>query len=502
MTVSAKPLEPSSLIVSETPADGKVAVIDVGSNSVRLVVYDGLHRAPYPVFNEKVLCGLGRSLDQTGKLDAEAVDHAVRTVRRFVELLRAMQVADIEVVATAAVRDAANGDDFVSKIEQQTGAVIRVLSGTEEARFSSLGVLSACPDAEGIMGDLGGGSLELVALRDGATAQASTLPIGPLRLRNIATKPRRLIDDALAGLNWLPAVAGGDLHVVGGAWRALGRIHMARTGYPLKVLHGLALPAADMETLARLISGLGRTSLKRISGVPKERLDTLPLAALILSRLLRVAQPARVVFSAYGLREGLLFDKLAETRRAEDPLLDLCRRAAQRRARFPEHADELMRWIDPLFVGETSEQRRLRHAAAVLSDIAWRAHPEYRAESALTDILHGPFVGVDHAGRAWLALSVHARYTGSNGGNYTRPARIIIDQDGAAVARQVGLALRLGHTLSGGVPGLLDRSRLQLTGENLILDATGSAELIGDVVERRLETLARAFDRDYVIKTD
>ncbi len=501
MTVTAKPIQPKSLIVSETPPDGKIAVIDVGSNSVRLVVYDGLHRAPYPVFNEKVLCGLGRSLDQTGLLDAGAVDHAARTVRRFVELLRAMQVADIEVVATAAVRDAANGDDFVATIERQTGAVIRVLSGTEEARLSSLGVLSACPGADGIMGDLGGGSLELVALRSGETAQASTLPIGPLRLRNIASKPRRVIDDALAGLSWLPTVAGSDLHVVGGAWRALGRIHMARTGYPLKVLHGLALPAADMETLARLISGLGRTSLKRISGVPKERLDMLPLAALILSRLLRVAQPARVVFSAYGLREGLLFDKLAATRRAEDPLLDLCRRAAQRRARFPEHADELMRWTDPLFGGETPGRRRLRQAAAVLSDFAWRAHPEYRAETALTDILHGPFVGLDHASRAWLALCVHARYTGSAGGDYVRSARSIIDPDDLASARRVGLALRLGHTLSGGVPGLLDGSRLRLTAETLVLDARDSAELIGDVVERRLETLARAFERDCAIET-
>lgn len=500
MTVSTKPLERRGLSLSDVSAEGKIAVIDVGSNSVRLVVYDGLHRAPVPVFNEKVLCGLGRSLDQTGELDADAVAHAVSTVRRFVELLDAMQIAEIEVVATAAVRDAANGDGFVAMIEKQTGAVIRVLSGTEEARLSSLGVLSACPDAAGLMGDLGGGSLELVALKNGATAQASTLPIGPLRLRNIATKPRRLIDDALAGLNWLSSVAGGDLHVVGGAWRALGRIQMARTGYPLKVLHGLALPADDLDTLARLISEQGRTSLKRIAGVPKERLDTLPLAALILSRLLRLARPARVVFSAYGLREGLLFDKLSEARRAEDPLLDLCRRAAQRVARFPEHADELMRWIDPLFAGETAARQRLRQAAAMLSDIAWRAHPEYRAETALTDILHAPFVGLDHASRAWLALCVHARYTGSNGGDYARPARMIVEQDGAAAARQVGLALRLGHTLSGGVPGLLDRSRLRLTADSLILDASGSAELLGDVVERRLETLARAFDRGYQIE--
>lgn len=482
----------------ESLAPGRFAVLDIGSNSVRLVVYDRLERVPVALFNEKALCGLGRGIEASGGLDPAAMADALATVKRFAALARAMQVATLDAVATAAVRDAENGPAFVEELERECAIDVRVVSGQEEARLSALGVLSGIPSADGVMGDLGGGSLELVPVRDGVSAEGATLPIGPLRLG--AAKPgkaRDAIDEALAGVPWLGEAAGRELYIVGGAWRALGRVHMAREGYPLHVLHGYGVAAGEMEQLALLIANLGKESVKRIEGVPKERLDILPLAALTLARVLRAARPSRVVFSAYGLREGVIFDRLAPEARTEDPLIAACRSAADRGARFPAHADELMAWTDPLFGGDDPADRRLRLAAALLSDVAWRVHPDYRAEHALADVLHGPYVGVSHRDRARLAMKLHARYTGGDGGPEAGRIRALIGAEAAAAARRVGLALRLAHTISGGAPGLLPALSLRLEKGAVVLQAgPGGAALLAPVVQRRLEQLAKSFDKE------
>ena len=478
---------------------GRFAVLDIGSNSVRLVVYDRLERVPVPLFNEKALCGLGRGLEADNRLDAAAMAEALATVKRFTALARAMAVETLDAVATAAVRDAENGAAFVEELERRCGLAVRVLSGVEEARLSALGVLSGLPEADGVMGDLGGGSLELVPLKGGVAGGGLTLPIGPLRLGPGGKfgKARDAIDQALAEVPWLAeAAAGRDLYIVGGSWRALGRVHMARENYPVHVLHGHAVEAPEMEQLALLLAGFGKESMKRIEGVPKERLETLPLAALTLARVLRAARAARVVFSAYGLREGVVFDRLPPAARAEDPLIAACRSAAGRGARFPAHADELMAWLDPLFGGESVAARRLRLAATLLSDVAWRIHPDYRAEHALLDALHGPYVGVSHHERAQLALMLHARYTGGEGGPEAERVRALAGAESAAEARRVGLALRLAHTISGGAPGLLPALALRPDKGVLVLAAGKAAELVAPVVVRRLEHLAKAFDRE------
>ena len=477
--------------------DGRFAVLDIGSNSVRLVVYDRLERVPVALFNEKALCGLGRGLEVDNRLDSRAMADALATVKRFAALARAMQVATLDAVATAAVRDAANGPAFVDELERECDLDITVVSGLEEARLSALGVLSALPEADGLMGDLGGGSLELVPLKDGVAGEGVTLPIGPLRLGGAKLgKARDFIDEALAGVPWLAEAQGRDLYIVGGSWRALGRVHMARESYPVHVLQGYAVEAGAMEQLALLLAGFGKESMKRIEGVPKERLETLPLAALTLARVLRAARSSRVVFSSYGLREGVVFDRLTPEARAEDPLIAACRSAAERGARFPAHGDELMAWLDPLFLGESVGERRLRLAAALLSDGAWRVHPDYRAEHALLDALHGPYVALSHRERAQLALMLHARYTGGEGGPEAARVRGLIGVEAAAAARRVGLALRLAHTLSGGAPGLLPGLALRLDKGALVLAPGKAAELVAPVVVRRLEQLAKAFDRE------
>jgi exopolyphosphatase/guanosine-5'-triphosphate,3'-diphosphate pyrophosphatase len=482
---------------AEPPAGPRVAVIDIGSNSVRLVVFDAVKRAPLPLFNEKVLCGLGRSLPKHGEMDAESIERAVAAVRRFALLARDMEVGRTIAVATAAVRDAGNGPAFVRQLEAETGLQIRTLSGAEEAQFSAEGVLSGCPRADGLMGDLGGGSLELVLLRDGKVGPVVTLPLGPLRLTEVRARGRLAahahIDDALAGTPWLAEGAGRDLYIVGGAWRALGRIHMYQAGYPLKVLHGYAVRSAEMEVEADVIAGLGKQSLKRIQGVTKERLDTLPLAALTLLRLLRLVRPKRIFFSSCGLREGLVHDMLPPAVRETDPLIAACREVCRRRARSPGLADGLADWLAPLAGEETPADARIRLATALLSDIGWRVHPDYRAEQSMQEVLRAQLLGIDHAERVQLALAIYARYTGKLGSPEQRRLRALLPEPMARLARQRGLALRLAHTLSGGAPGVLPHARLALDRKELTLSLTGPAQtLMGEVVARRFETLARA----------
>lgn len=471
-----------------------VAVIDVGSNSIRLVVYDGLSRAPRPLFNEKVLCGLGRGLSESGRLDSHAMARAVATIHRFVALARAQPLDALEVVATAAVREANNGAEFVAAVRDTCGIELRVISGKQEARLSALGVAAASPGATGLMGDMGGGSLEVVALDQGEPGHGATMALGAFRLQQ-SDDPASLIDEALAKQGWLESRAGTDLFVVGGAWRALGRMHMEREAYPLHILHGYAVPADYMAMFANVVANLGEASTRGISGLAQERRATVPMGALLLDRLLRRVCPRRVVFSAYGLREGLLFNLLDASARRGDPLLAGCQAMAEHSSRFPEHVAELMNWTDPLFPGESGPQRRLRHASALLSDIGWGTHPDYRAEHAFEQVLRSPLVGLDHAERVELSLSIYARYTGGEDNKAIAPLRALITDDAAKVALKRGLALRLAHTLSGGVPGMLRHTGLRVDDRRLTLWSTPyQAHLLGDVVVRRLERLARAFD--------
>lgn len=480
-----------------SPRGRRVGVIDIGSNSVRLVVFDGLLRQPLPIFNEKVQCGLGRSLSATGRLDEAGSARALAILERFARLVEAMNLGRLGVLATAAVREADDGADFVARVEKSAGLRVEVLSGAEEARLSALGVASATPGLEGMMGDLGGGSLELVAFEAGEPGAQATLPLGQLRLLELAGAERLApaIDEALAGVPWLDRMRGRALYVVGGGWRSLARIHMDWADYPLPVVHGYSLTEAQAVELAGKVAGLDRAAIDDLDGVSSSRLEALPVAALTLGRLLEAARPGRVVFSAHGLREGWLYDQLDAATRARDPLIDACRELAAREGRFTEHGEELAAWTTPLFPDESAARRRLRLAACLLSDLAWRAHSDHRPDEALNSVLWAPFVAIEHPERAFVALAVRARYTSRAKGPAARVAGLLT-AEAAERARVLGLALRLGHTITAGVPGILGHFSLRLTGEEVVLQAGRKDQaLLGEAVRGRLDHLARALDR-------
>jgi exopolyphosphatase/guanosine-5'-triphosphate,3'-diphosphate pyrophosphatase len=486
---------------------GHVAVVDIGSNSVRLVVFDGLDRMPLTLFNEKVTCNLGEGLRETGRLSKESMERALASLERFVRMADGIGVSEIHLLATAAAREARNGADFLAEVESRCGHEVKLLSGAEEARLSAQGILSAVPDADGLMGDFGGGSLELVALKGGRPSKLATLPLGLLRLPEPDPPKNRAItkyiDRHLDGLDWIEKLSARRFFAVGGSWRALARVHMAQTDYPLHVVQGYRIRDAANEKVLRVLSRLSPQSASGIGVVPQARLRALPPAALVMRRILRRTQADEVVFSSYGLREGFLFELLRPGRRREDPLLAAVGDLARRERRFGDIGGPLTDWTAPLFGNETAEQTRLRRAVCHLSDLEWRGHPHYRADQAMFRILHHPFVGLDHAGLAFLAYAVFRRYGGERDQPQARAALALLDDDAIERANRIGLALRLAYTLSAGLPNLLGETRVDRDGGclRLTLPANG-AVLHGETVERRLAALMKTLDlSDYRIET-
>jgi len=480
----------------------RVAVIDIGSNSIRLVVYDGLKRAPLPIFNEKIMCGLGRGLARTGRLNAEGTVAGLTNLVRFSRLARGLGVERIEVLATAAVREAEDGAAFIDEVERLTGLRVQVVPGVREAQLAAMGVLSGTPGAKGVVGDLGGGSLELVWVDHHRLTNHVTLPLGPLRLMELGNARQgslvKHIDQFFESQPWLESVRGETFYAVGGAWRSLAKLHMERSGHPLHIIHHYTIPAPQARDFAADIAGLNRSVLEK-SPSTRRRSDTVPYAALVLERLLRAACPERVVFSAYGLREGHIFSLLSEETRRTDPLIAACGDLARASGRSVP-ADATFAWTEGLIAGEDEATRRLREASCHLCEIAWAEHPDYRHEIAFQRVLRYPFPGVDHEDRVFLAMTAFARYCGGTDGPAVDAVRSLLPEGRAAKALVLGLALRLAHTLTGGAAAALSRTSLRVRHEELVLSLPEDRSVMtGEVVERRLNTLAGALNRVAVV---
>ena len=486
-----------------------LGVIDIGSNSVRLVVYEGAVRAATPLFNEKVLCGLGRTVASTGQLGEEAIGRALEALARFRAIARILKVKNLRVLATAAVRDAGDGRDFIQRAEKACGARVEVLSGEKEAKLAAQGIRMGFVHPDGLAGDLGGGSLEIIDIANDKLNDAVTLPLGGLRLLDQAgdrmERAQALTDEAIAGVNWLAKGRGRPFYAVGGTWRALAKLHMEHVNYPLRVMHGYAIPTREAIEFCQLVRRTKKVStLPGIGEVARARREVLPYGALVLERVLETLAPSEVIFSVYGIREGLLYSLLPPHEQAKDPLLCFCEDYARLRARSFEHALELCAWTDPLFEGdgpkETPEERRLRHAACLISDIGWRAHPDYRGEQSLNVVAHSGLAGIDHPGRIFLALSIFYRHTGGD----DDPADALSTRLKAAVskraqkrARIVGAAVRAAHMLSIGMHGVIDETQLSYVGNKLVLTIPKAyAALDGERLRRRLGVLAALLDRE------
>ena len=475
---------------------------------MRLVIYEGLTRAPTPIFNEKVLAGLGRQVQSTGLLAQDAIDTALASLKRFRALCDTLHVRKIWAIATAACRDARNGRAFIAQAERICRTPIKVLSGAREAHLTALGVISGIHRPDGIVGDLGGGSLELIDVHGARVRHGLTLPLGGLALQDIAgkslKKAEKFVEDTLDDLDILEEGEGRTFYAVGGTWRALARLHMWQTGYPFHVMHNYTIPAREALEFSRLVHRVDTETLSKIEVVNAARRPLLAYAALVLENLVHAIDPKEVVISVLGVREGLLYSLLKPSERTRDPLIEAAAELNVLRSRSPRHGEELIAWTDKFMatsgIEETGEERRLRHAACLLGDIGWRAHPDYRGEQSMNIIANGAFVSVDHPGRAYLALSVYFRHAGLNEEDLSPRLRELASTRMLDRARVLGAAMRVAYILTAGQSGVLPKAPMLVKRGRLLLTLRGRHRgLAGDRLYSRVRSLARLIGREAVI---
>lgn len=477
---------------------GPVAVIDIGSNSVRLVVYERLARSPTPLFNEKILAGLGTGVAESGNLNAEATERTKSALRRFTALAKQMEVVELDVVATAAIREAKNGAQFIEDITSICGVRVKVLSGEEEAAMAALGIVASFERPDGVAGDLGGGSLELTEVRIRDVGEGDSLPLGGLRLhvgsKGSLKEARDLTREALDRSKVIRRLEGRVFYAIGGTWRSLARLHMHDSGYPLHVMHGYRMDPDELDDFLKVLIRGPLDQVPGISVVSKQRQALLPFGAVVLSEILRAGKPDSVAISALGLREGLLFSKLAAKEQKLDPLLSAASELNILRSRSPAHGEELIPWtadaMAALGLEETGEEKRLRAAACLLADIGWRAHPDYRGEQSLNIITNAAFVGIDHPGRAYLALAIYYRHAGLTEEDLGAGLRELAPLRYRESARALAAAFRVAYLVSGAVEGVLPKTKIRR--------ASGAAELVlppglADLRGARLDSRLRQF---------
>lgn len=497
-------MTPTSIVGTDA-AEGRQAVVDIGSNSVRLVIFDGPRRAPVQIVNEKALCGLGRNMTADRRLDPAAAGDALVTLARFRRLIAGHGEPPTRAIATSAVREAADGPEFVRAVEQ-LGFAVEVIDGAEEALLAAMGVLSYEPGATGLVGDMGGGSLELAGLDAGALAERTSLSIGPLRLmQQTGDKPATaapLVERALDDVSWLTAGRFPRLYSVGGSWRAIARIHLAKKAHPLSVLHHYELPATDAASICDLIARQTPRSLQEMPGVSRRRLDTLPYAAIVFRAVLARTGAESVVISAGGIREGVLYRDLSDAERALDPLMEGAQFFADRLSPEPAFGAALAEMVSALFVSETEAEARIRRATCALVDIGAYFHPDMRAMHAFDTALRAPFYGVTHTERIAMALSLFCRHEGRKP-SFADPdahgARLLAILSDAERDRAVrlGLAMRFGAALAPKSPQSLSGCSLGLEAGRLVFRAPKDrAAFAGELPRRRLAALAAAFDAE------
>ena len=479
--------------------EAPLGIVDIGSNSVRLVAFGGSARSPVPIYNEKIFCKLGESVAATGRIEGASLDLTLATLKRFHAIGKRLGIADYRVVATAAVREAENRDNFVKEASLALGTDIQVISGQMEAKYAAKGVMMGFEKVDGVVADLGGGSLELVRVVKGEIIDAETLPLGVLRLTaefgDNKDQMAAHIKEQISSLKWLKKSSDKPVYMVGGTWRALARIHMAQKNYDLKMLHHYQMRSADILDFSRLIGNLSPESVEHIHEANAVRRPYLPVSALVLYRITKLTGCNKLIVSANGLREGIIYNSLSTALKDKDPLMVACEDISKRMTKDPKYGAELQQWTAGLFNGQglspkkLTKYNRLRNAACLIGDMAWNQHNDYRCWFAANTILRAPLNCINHKGRRFLA---HTLYTRHNGSQSELPLGMHpVDDTTLTLSRSLGLAFRLAHCLSGSLHGLINDTRLSRRGRKLVFEMdAGRRRLYGPIVEKRVCALA------------
>ncbi|WP_082016044.1 Ppx/GppA phosphatase family protein [Aureimonas altamirensis] len=482
-----------------------VAVVDIGSNSVRLVIYEGNSRAPVQLFNEKILSGLGKGLARTGRLDDKSVASALSALTRFRALAELAGCTEIYPLATAAAREASNGAEFIKAATVAIGRDIIILSGADEARYAAEGVVAGFFAPNGIVGDLGGGSLELVEVSSGRFGTGLTTPLGGLRLRDLSggdiARARAIADGEIGGSALAGACDGKSFYAVGGTWRNLAKLHMEQTRYPLQVMHGYRVAVAELADFLDKVATSDPEKLPGIDAVSRSRRSLLPFGAVTLQSVIANLKPVDIVVSAYGVREGYLHALLPEAELEKDALLVTARELSVLRSRSPIHNEELVRFAADTFhalgIDETPEEERLRDAACLLADVSWRAHPDYRGGQALSFTVHAALPALDHAGRTFLGLTNYFRYEGHFEQGMMPDLERLIPPRMLQRARVLASLFRVVFLLTAAIPGVLGKLRWvqDPRGGFTLAVPADLADLLGERPRARFQQFAKVVER-------
>lgn len=477
---------------TQGPAPGLVGVIDIGSNSIRLVVFEDGVRSPDYFFNEKVICGLGRGLGETGRLDPDGRIAAQAALRRYVSLSRRIGVSELIVFATAALREAEDGPEFRDELARDLDISIRVITGREEANLAAEGVLFGWPSATGVAADLGGSSLELAEVADGAVGATASVPAGHLIFGEGEGPLRRRAMLALSAAAAPFAPKASRLILVGGAWRALAKAGMSRSGYPFHVLQGFEMAPEDAHALCDWALSESPAAIKKAADVSISRIPSMVGGARALKRLMAELTPASVDISAFGVREGMIHERMPPEMRAEEPLIAAATAMEARNARYPGFGVELFAWMRPVLGALSADRIRLAEAVCLLHDVNWRAHPDFRVTACFGTVSRGNLGGVGHRGRLFLGAALMYRYKGDLQAAEAA-AVALMAEDARREAEIVGRAARLGAMISGSAIGTLGDCPLRVDDGRLVLSfAPVVADLAGERVKRRLDALAGA----------
>ncbi len=474
----------------------RVGVVDVGSNSVRMVIFDGAARSPAYFYNEKVMCELGAGLSETGRLNPRGRGRALAALRRFEHLSRDLGLPGLHVVATAAVREAKDGPEFCEQVRSETGLRISVIDGEEEARLSAQGVLLGWPGAYGLICDIGGSSMELAEIGDGSVGRCVTSPLGPLKLRDIKGGRRArkaYIKETMEDLRGKMGPQRDRLFLVGGSWRALARLDMLRRGYPLNVLHEYRMTTKQVRETIKFIEKNDSDKLRAQAGVSASRMALIPYAMDVLSRLIRTFKPKDIAISSYGIREGLLYEQMPQILRDCDPLIEACRFSEQKDARLPGFGRHLYDFVMPLFRSAPPARVRLVKAACLLHDVSWRAHPDYRAEVCFDNVNRANLGGLKHSERIFIGLALQHRYRNKRQSNRFGPLYELLEEKDQKQAEILGKAMRFGAMLWMQNDAAIGKLRFYPKKRELELYLPHSlSPLYNEVAEARFESLAGA----------
>lgn len=474
----------------------KVGVIDVGSNSVRLVVFDGAARSPAYFYNEKIMCALGAGMAHSGRLNPDGRKRALAAIDRFVHLAKGMGVPKLTAVATAAVRDASDGEEFCNEVLEKTGQKIWIIDGLEEARLSAQGVLLGWPGSYGLVCDIGGSSMELAEISGGHVGKRVSSDLGPLKLRELTGGKKgrsRHIKEMLAKMSDALGPQHNRLFLVGGSWRAFARVDMLRRGYPLHVMHEYRMSTTDIRETIAYLGEHDHTEIRERAGISASRMALLPYAAEVLKRIISIFKPKDIAVSSYGIREGMLYEEMPQDMRDRDPLIEACHFAEMKDARIPGYGQHLFNFVQGLFPLATDEFLRLIQAACHLHDVSWRAHPDYRAEVCFDNATRANLGGLKHSERVWLGLALLHRYKNSRADSPFADLFTLLNEKQLQSAEIIGKAMRLGAMLWISDDHMHAELKINRKRQIVILELSEDMlPLFGEVAQSRFDSLARS----------